>query len=143
MPHHRHIFVIDDDLSVRRALGRVLTQAGLAWDAYESADQFFEFADLNQSGCILADMTMLGSSGLDLKNRLNATDHTLPVIFLTAEDSDDTRAAARAAGAVGFFRKPMDTQALLDAIEWALQLPANPNSDPSPEPRPAHSPPTT
>lgn len=123
MPQKRHIFVIDDDPSVRRALGRVLTQAGLTWDAYESADQFFDSANLDQSGCVLADMTMFGTSGLDLKDRLNETGHALPLIFLTAEDTDDIRAAARDAGAVGFFRKPVDTQALLDAIEWALQQP--------------------
>jgi FixJ family two-component response regulator len=143
VPHSRHIFVIDDDPSIRRALGRVLAQAGLTWDVYESADQFFDTADLNKSGCVLADMTMLGSSGLDLKGRLNATRHTHPLIFLTADDSDEIRAAARDAGAVGFFRKPVDTQALLDAIEWALQQPTDPSSKPFPETRPARSAATT
>lgn len=124
MPCNRHIFLIDDDPSVRRALGRVMTQAGLTWEAFESADHFLESADLDRSGCVLADMTMLGTNGLGLKDRLNATHHTLPLIFLTAEDTPEIRAAAREAGAHGFFRKPMDTQALLDAIEWALQKPA-------------------
>ncbi len=142
MSPDRHIFVIDDDPSICRALGRVLTQAGLTWDAYESADQFFASADLDRSGCVLADMTMLGTSGLDMKDRLNQSRHTHPLIFLTAEDADEIRAAARAAGAVGFFRKPVDTQALLDAIEWALLHPANESSGSSPEPHPAHSPPT-
>jgi FixJ family two-component response regulator len=118
------IFIIDDDASIRRALGRVMTSAGLPWEAYESADQFLATADLGKAGCIVADMTLLGMSGLELKIRLNAMRHELPLIFITAHDSEEMRAAARDAGAAAFFRKPVDTQALLDAIEWALHPPA-------------------
>ena len=125
MPPQRHIFLIDDDASVLRSLGRVMTQAGFTWDAYESADDFLASADLAKSGCILADLTLIGMTGLDLKERLNSMLHPMPVIFLTAEDTAEVRAAARDAGAVGFFRKPVDTQALLDAIEWALQDPSD------------------
>jgi FixJ family two-component response regulator len=119
------IFIIDDDASLRRALGRVMTSAGLAWEVYESADQFLATADLGKPGCIVADMTLLGMSGLDLKCRLNALRHNFPLIFLTAHDSEQMRAAARAAGAAAFFRKPVDTQALLDAINWAFHAPAS------------------
>jgi FixJ family two-component response regulator len=69
-------------------------------------------------------MTLCGISGLDLKHRLNARQSPLPLIFLTASDSEEMRAAARDAGAAAFFRKPVDTQALLDAVEWALHEPA-------------------
>jgi FixJ family two-component response regulator len=118
------IFIIDDDASIRRALGRVMKSAGLAWESYESADQFLAAADLGNVGCIVADITLIGMSGLDLKIRLNAMRHELPLIFLTAHDSAEMRAAAREAGAAAFFRKPVDTQALLDAIHWALHTPA-------------------
>lgn len=118
------IFIIDDDASLRRALGRVMTSARLAWEVYESADQFLTTADLGKPGCIVADMTLLGMSGLELKCRLNAMDHHLPLIFITAHDSEEMRTAARAAGAAAFFRKPVDTQALLDAIDWELHPPS-------------------
>lgn len=118
------IFVIDDDASIRRALGRVMTSAGFVWESFASADQFLAYANLTKPGCIIADMTLEGMSGLDLKNQLNATHHDLPLIFLTAHDTEEMRTSAREAGAAGFFRKPVDTQALLDAIEWALQQPS-------------------
>lgn len=121
MPQDRpNIFIIDDDASVRRAIGRVMTFAGHEWNAYASVEDFVASAQLHVSGCIVADMTMIGMSGLDLKHLLNAADSHLPVIFLTAHDTDELRAAAHAAGAAGYFRKPVDTQALLDAVQWAL-----------------------
>jgi FixJ family two-component response regulator len=118
------IFIIDDDTSVRRALGRVMTHGGMDWEAYDSAESFLATAHPEAGGCIVTDMTMPGMSGLDLKKQLNATRHLLPVVFLTAHDSEETRAAARAAGATAYFRKPVDIQALLDAVRRALQQPA-------------------
>ncbi len=115
------IFIIDDDASVRRALGRVMVNAALACEAYESADEFLANADLTKRGCIVADITLPGIGGLELKSRLNAMDHNLPVIFLTARDSAEMREAAHEIGASGFFRKPVDTQALLDAIDFVLE----------------------
>lgn len=117
------IFIVDDDASVRRALGRVMTQAGFISKGIASAEEFIAGEFRGTSGCILADMTMPGLSGLEFKQLLNAAHSTLPIIFLTAHDTEEVRAAAREAGAAGYFRKPVDSQALLDAIEWALNLP--------------------
>lgn len=127
MPQGRPtIYVIDDDASVRRALGRVMTSSGLAWQAFGSVDEFLASATPTGPGCIVADMTMPGVGGIELKRMLDAAHSTLPVIFLTAQDTDEMRAASRDAGVAGFFRKPVDTQALLDAIQWAL------NREPAP-----------
>ncbi len=117
------IIVIDDDSSVRRALGRVMTSGGLAWEAYGSSEEFLTSGNLEQAGCVVADMTLPGMGGIELKEKLNTTRPDLPLIFLTAHDTAEIRTAARAAGAAGFFRKPVDTQALLDAIHWALHVP--------------------
>ena len=114
------IFFIDDDASVRGALQRVMTSAGLDSEGFASAEDFMAGAKFNKGGCIVADMDMLGMSGLELKHRLNAAHSDLPLIFLTAQDTEEMRAAAHQAGAVGCFRKPVDTQALLDAVRWAL-----------------------
>lgn len=127
------IFIIDDDTSVRRALGRVMSQAGFAWEAYDSAETFLSAAKPGDGDCIVADMTMPGMSGLDLKTLLESTRIHLPLILLTAQDTEETRAAARHAGAAAFFRKPVDIHALLDSIQWALQG-ATP-SDPTDPPR--------
>jgi FixJ family two-component response regulator len=122
-PTRPTIFIIDDDTSVRRALGRVMTQGGMDWEAYDSAEAFLAITHPDAGDCIVADMTMPGMSGLDLKKQLNASRHPLPVVFLTAHDTEETRAAAREAGAAAYFRKPVDIQALLDAVRWALQQP--------------------
>jgi FixJ family two-component response regulator len=121
MPQHRPtIYIIDDDASVRRALGRVMTLAGLDSRAYESADAFLAAPPMTDEGCIVADMTLPGMSGMELKQALNAAHSKLPLIFLTAHDTPESREAAHEAGAEGYFRKPVDTQALLDAVQWAL-----------------------
>lgn len=119
------IFLIDDDDSVRRALGRVMTSAGFESHAFATAETFLS-APLPASprpACVVTDMTLPGLSGLDLKLRLNARDADIPVIFLTANDTPEMRSAAHEAGAAGYFRKPVDTQALLDAIQWAFRAP--------------------
>ncbi|MEO5917292.1 MAG: response regulator [Luteolibacter sp.] len=131
MPAECHtIYVIDDDASIRRALGRVMTSAGYAWESFDSADQFLARTDLAENACIVADMALIGMSGLELQQELNARHYRFPVIFLTAEDSEEIRNVARNAGAAGFFRKPVDTQALLDAIDWALHEPQQEPSEP-------------
>lgn len=119
-PSRPTIYIIDDDTSVRRALGRVMTSAGLDHRAFESAEAFLAATPSPGTGCIVADMTMPGLSGLELKLALNATHSELPLILLTAHDTHESRTAAHEAGAEGYFRKPVDTQALLDAVQWAL-----------------------
>ena len=64
---------------------------------------------------------MPGTGGLDLPKMLTARGCKYPVIFLSAQDTEQTRAAAKRAGGAGFFRKPIDVQVLLDAIEWAIR----------------------
>ncbi|WP_035600519.1 response regulator [Haloferula sp. BvORR071] len=113
------IYIIDDDASVRRALMRVMTQAGLPCKAFESSEAFLAVAAQGDKGCIVADMTMPGISGLELKTLLDSGGFQLSLVLLTAQDTDATRTAARNAGAAAYFRKPVDIQALLDAVRWA------------------------
>jgi len=113
------IYLIDDDASVRRALGRVMAVARLEWEAYDSAEAFLTSAKPAELGCIVADMTLTGMSGLDLKAVLDTRGVHLPFILLTAHDTEEARSAARAAGATAYFRKPVDIEALLDAIQWS------------------------
>lgn len=127
MPSSRPtIYLIDEDASVRRALGRVMTSCGLLWRAYASVDEFLLETNIIGPGCIVADMNTPGMSGLELKHALNAANRTIPMIFLTAHDTNEMRKAAHESGAASFFRKPVDTQALIDAIQWALN--ATPSS---------------
>ena len=119
--HPHQIYIIDDDESVRRALCRMLRSAGMVASAYATVDGFI--ADCARAGnaCVIADVRLQGTSGLDVPAALHRIGCDLPVIIVTAQDSDAARAEAKQAGAVAFFRKPVDDQALLDAIEWATQ----------------------
>lgn len=115
------VYVIDDDASVRIALERLLRSAGMEAAAFDSVETFFEQADRERHACVVADVRMPGTIGLHLPRLLAEKGWQDPVIFVTAHDTEETRRLAREAGAAGYFRKPVDDQALLDAIRWALK----------------------
>jgi FixJ family two-component response regulator len=114
------VYVVDDDESVRRALRRLLHSWGLRARTFASATEFLDSGSREEDACLIADIRMPGLGGLDLHRELLAKGSTIPVIFITAFDTAETREQAKALGAAGYFRKPVDDQALLDAIRWAL-----------------------
>ncbi len=124
----RTILILDDDPSVLRALGRLMASSGCAWQGYSSAENLLRDADLAKADCIIADVSLPGMSGLDLLSQLHGSGGAPPFIIVTANDDDDMRHASRVAGASAFFRKPVDSQALLDAVEWAIPRPGKPAS---------------
>lgn len=114
------VCIIDDDPSVRRALERLMRSAGIEVAVLESVKAFLEQADRRRQTCVIADVRMPGISGLELPALLKRERFNASVIFVTAADTEETRRLARESGAVAYFQKPVDDQALLDAIEWAL-----------------------
>ncbi len=114
------VYVIDDDASVRTALARLLRSANFNAETFSSADEFLKNPKQKQDACILVDIRMPGSTGFDLQRQLVSTRVQLPVIVISASDETLIREYARQLGAVSFFRKPVDDQALLDAILWAI-----------------------
>jgi FixJ family two-component response regulator len=114
------VYVIDDDESVRRALGRLMRSVGLEFEAFSSAEEFLSNPRQDQDTCILIDIRMPGLTGFDFQRRLVSQGTRIPVIVISASDDVQTREHARELGAVVFFRKPVDDQALLDTIWWAI-----------------------
>lgn len=114
------VHIIDDDASIRRALERLLRAAGLNCRTFASGDEFFKEVKPNAIGCIVMDISMPGMNGHELQAKLEEKGFCLAVIALSAMDKPETRELARKLGAVTFFRKPVDDQALLDAIYWAM-----------------------
>jgi FixJ family two-component response regulator len=114
------IYVIDDDESVRKAFKRLLRSVNLEAETFASAKDFLDSQKPNKIDCIVIDMRMPGLSGLDLQQMLKAQGSRIPVIVISASDDTLVREQARELGAVSFFRKPIDDQALLDAITWAI-----------------------
>jgi len=114
------IYIVDDDDSVRRAMKRLIRSAGMDVRTFASAQEFLAFKDMGPNGCMILDITLQGMSGLELYGELRAKGFALPAIFITGFDTPETRDQAKKAGAAGYFRKPIDDQALLDSIQWAV-----------------------
>ena len=114
------VYLIDDDPSVRKALGRLLRSANLDAETFSSGEEFLSRPRKNENACIILDIRMPGLTGFDLLERLLTEGIRIPVIAVSAHDDAETREHARELGAVTFFRKPVDDQALLDAIWWAI-----------------------
>ena len=112
------VYVIDDDKSVRRAFQLLFQSADFDVQAFSSAEEFLKGASLSSNdSCIILDMRMPGMTGLELQKELASRKIGIPVIGVSAYDDRPTRDLARALGAVAFFRKPVDDQTLIDAIE--------------------------
>ena len=114
------VYLIDDDESVRRAIGRLLRSAHLDVETFASAEDFLRNPMESQNACIVIDIRMPGLTGFDLQQRLLSEGIQIPVIVISASDDVQIREHARELGAQVFFRKPVDDQALLDAIWWAI-----------------------
>lgn len=115
------VHVIDDDSAVRAGFARLLRSAGLEVCAYESAEGFLGQLDNAAPGCVLMDVTMPGITGTEAMARLNGAKSTLPVIVVSGRDNDSIHDLVHGLGAKMFLRKPVDDQALLDAINWVTK----------------------
>lgn len=114
------VYIVDDDDAVRDGFARLLRAAGLDPRPYESAELFLDEVCDSPRACILLDITMPRMTGPQVQERLNDRRIALPVITVSARDDEETRSWARGLGARMFLRKPVDDQALLDAINWAI-----------------------
>jgi len=121
MSLEQNVFLIDDDASVRAGLSRLLRTAGYNVLTYGSAREFLDALESKVSGCIVIDSRIFGITSEELLRALGERSQDLPIIFVTAVDTPALRKTAEKIKAVGFFRKPIDGMALLDAIKWALK----------------------
>lgn len=112
------VYVVDDDAAVRTAFVRLLRAAGLDPRPYGSTERFLGDVVDAPGACVLLDITMPRMTGMQVQDQMNRRELQLPVISISAHDDDETRALARRLGARMFLRKPVDDQALLDAINW-------------------------
>ncbi len=114
------ISIVDDDLSVCRALRRLVQSAGYRVTTFTSARGFLDSSPLDRTACLVLDIHLDGMSGFDLAERLTADRTAIPIIFITAHDDAPTRERVRQAGVAAYLPKPFDGRALLDAIARAV-----------------------
>lgn len=116
------VFVVDDDASVRKSLVRLLRSAGYPTEPFGSANEFLEHWKQKPAlGCLLLDLQMPGLDGLQLQQMLQTTKHRIPIIFITGHGDIPLSVTAMKAGAVDFFSKPFNDEALLKAVREAIQ----------------------
>ena len=115
------VFVVDDDASVREALGSLIRSIGLRVEAFASAQEFFAAKRPDAICCLILDVRLPGVSGLDFQAELTKAKIQIPIIFITGHGDIPMSVKAMKAGAVEFLTKPFRDQDLLDAIQVALE----------------------
>lgn len=118
------VFVVDDDLSVRKALERLFQNVGWPVQTFASAEAFLQQDLDGMTGCVIVDVHLGGMRGFDLQVALSQRADPLPVILMTGVDDADTEDEGRRLGAIAFFRKPFDVSALIDVVGSCLGQPA-------------------
>jgi FixJ family two-component response regulator len=114
------VLVVDDDPSILGAVDRLLRVAGFDTEVFSNVESFLARSNLRNARCLVLDIHLNGMSGIELRRQLTLSGIELPVIFITANDSQATRKAAMEAGCVAYLPKPFPTKSLMDAIEAAL-----------------------
>ena len=116
----KFVAIVDDDDSMRDALGGLLKAVGFPTRAFASAEEFLKSGQHRQTSCLIADIRMPGMSGLELQAQLNSERCRIPIIFITAHGDAKMRIQALRAGAVEFLSKPFDEEVLLESVRAAL-----------------------
>ena len=115
------ISIVDDDASVRAATNNLVRSHGYCAHTFASAEEFLQSANLNDTSCVITDVQMRAISGIELLLLLRIRGHRVPIIFITAFPTEELRARALKAGAVGFLAKPFDGEALINCLETTLK----------------------
>jgi len=123
MDSRLHVAILDDDLSVRTALGRLLNASDMDAEAFATGVELFSsFARKGKPDCLVLDLQMPGMNGLDVLNYLREMNLRVPTVIITAHDEPGACEACIRAGAALHLRKPLDANALLAAIEKAVAM---------------------
>jgi len=114
------IAVIDDDISVRESVESLLKSVGFQVNTYSSAEEFIGSPRLDAADCLILDVRLDGMSGPDLQRELKTNGHAIPIVFVTAHETEALRERMMADGAIDCLLKPFNDDALLNAVEKAL-----------------------
>ena len=119
VPKRKAVFVVDDDPGTLRGLKRLLREHGYDSLLFQSAEAFRNHGDFDQALCIVLDINLNDTSGIEVRHRLKADGISVPVIYITGNDNDAVRMAAMESGCIAFLTKPFSAKSLIDPIEKA------------------------
>jgi len=116
------VFVVDDDISVRKSLESLIRFAGWQPQTFASAQEFLARPRVFVPSCLVLDVALPDLNGLDLQERIAADRNEMPIIFITGHGDVPTTVRAMKAGALEFFTKPYGDDVMLGAIQQAIEL---------------------
>ncbi len=119
MPNRKLVFVVDDDPGMLRSVARMLRQFGYASLLFPSAEAFANQSDFDRAVCVLLDINLGDGSGIELRQRLKAAGNTVPVIYMTGNDTPAVRTSALQSGCLAYPTKPFSAKSLIEPLERA------------------------
>ncbi len=119
MPDRNIVLVVDDDPTMLRSVARLLRQLGYESVLFPSAEAFANHSDFDGVICVLLDINLGDVSGIELRLRLKAADSSVPVIYMTGNDSPAVRAAAHQSGCLAYLTKPFSAKSLMELLHRA------------------------
>jgi FixJ family two-component response regulator len=120
------ISIVDDDISIRKSLDRLIRSAGLKVLVFASAEEFLNSAQPRKADCLILDIQLPGMNGIELLHHLKTQKYKVPIIFITAHGSDEqARSEAASDWTVAYLIKPFSGEELLDAVNTALKWKPN------------------
>jgi len=120
------ISIVDDDISIRKSLDRLIRSAGMEVLVFASAEEFLNSAQARRADCLILDIQLPGLSGIELLHYLKTQKCKVPIIIITAHGSDEqARSEAASDRTVAYLIKPFSGEELLDAVNVALEWKSN------------------
>ena len=113
------VFVVDDDAMMLKSVARLLRQLGYESLLFSSAEAFENHSDFGNAVCVVLDINLGDVSGIDLRNRLKATNASVPVIYITGNDTPAVREAAHQSGCLAYLTKPFSAKSLMEPLHSA------------------------
>ena len=111
------VLVVDDDLGMLKGLRRLLHHHGYGSVLFSSVEEFQNHDDFDSACCLILDINLNNESGIELRYRLRAAGISLPVIYITADDSPAVRIAAFESGCIAYLTKPFRAKSLIEPID--------------------------
>jgi FixJ family two-component response regulator len=119
MPERGLVLVVDDDAGMLRSVTRLLRQSGYETLLFPSAEAFSNHNDFDGVTCVILDIDVGGVSGIEVRHRLKAANISVPVIYITGNDSPAVRAAAYQSGCLAYLTKPFSAKSLMEPLHRA------------------------